>query len=155
MDIKSGCKYPASALSNFAPHPFTFRGIKVASMEGFLQGLKFKSEEMQKHVFTLVGKKAKFKGKKKKWKRDQTLYFQGEPIKRNSKEYQELLDEAYNELAKNEKFKKALLATGEATIKHSIGKRKQSETVLTISEFCGRLMKLRERLQKEQTPEDG
>ena len=44
MDIKSGCKYPASALSNFAPHPFKFRGFNVASMEGFLQGIKFKKQ---------------------------------------------------------------------------------------------------------------
>jgi len=54
MDIKSGCKYPASALSNFAPHPFKFRGFDVASMEGFLQGIKFKSKEMQLHVLALV-----------------------------------------------------------------------------------------------------
>jgi len=64
MNIKSGCKYPASALSNFAPHPFKFRGFDVASMEGLLQGMKFKSKEMQTHVFTLVGKAAKFKGGK-------------------------------------------------------------------------------------------
>jgi len=149
MDIKSGCKYPASALSNFAPHPFEFRGFKVASMEGLLQGLKFKSKEMQAEVFTLVGKKAKFKGKKKNWKRTQTLWFQGQEIKRNSKEYQKLLDEAYDALAKNTKFKAALLATGDAVIKHSIGKRNESETVLTRSEFCSRLTKLRIRLKNE------
>lgn len=43
MDIKSGCGYPASALSNFAPHPFVLDGVYCASMEGFLQSLKFNS----------------------------------------------------------------------------------------------------------------
>ena len=48
-------QYPGRNLSNFFPHPFTFRGIEVASMEGFLQGMKFKSPEMQREVFKLVG----------------------------------------------------------------------------------------------------
>jgi len=45
MDIASGSGWPASSLSNFSPHPFEFRGEKVSSMEGLLQGLKFKSPE--------------------------------------------------------------------------------------------------------------
>ena len=55
MDIGSGKKYPSNALSNFAPHPFTFRGLECASMEGFLQGLKFKDSNVQKYIFSLVG----------------------------------------------------------------------------------------------------
>lgn len=35
-------------------------------MEGLLQSFKFENHEMQKEVCKLVGKKAKFKGKKKK-----------------------------------------------------------------------------------------
>ena len=50
MDIGSGKGYPASALSNFAPHPFVLDGVPIASMEGFLQGLKFSNPEMQKYV---------------------------------------------------------------------------------------------------------
>ena len=66
MDISSKSSYPGGALSNFAPHPFKFRGFEVNSMEGFLQGLKFKSPEMQAEVFKLVGRAAKKKGAKKK-----------------------------------------------------------------------------------------
>lgn len=66
MDIGSSTGYPSSVLSNFAPHSFVFDGVKCASMEGFLQSLKFQDPEMQKHVCTLVGRKAKFKGKRKK-----------------------------------------------------------------------------------------
>ncbi len=148
MDIKSGKGYPAAALSNFAPHGFTLRGIHCASPEGCLQGLKYENPEMQKAIFLLVGIDAKSRGSKKNWKRDQTLYFQGQPIKRDSKEYQDLLDELYDSLFKqNDAARRALLASGDANLTHSIGKQSESETVLTRSEFCGRLMRIREKLK--------
>lgn len=151
MDIKLGSKYPAGALSNLSPHPFTFRGVECNSMEGLLQGLKFKDAEMQKHICTLVGKKAKFSGKKKNWQTSQILWWQGEPIKRDSDEYQELLHEAYTAMfTQNEKARNALLASGKATLKHSIGHTKANETVLTRNEFCSLLTKIRAQLQAEE-----
>jgi len=147
MDIGSGTKYPASSLSNFSPHAFVIDGVECASMEGFLQSLKFKNPEMQIYVCTLVGKKAKFKGKKKKWWRTQTLYWQGKEIDRHSDEYQKLLWKAYSSLSENESFKKALLATGKAVFQHSMGKNDPHRTVLTESEFCGILTKLRKKFK--------
>jgi hypothetical protein len=117
-------------------------------MEGFLQSLKFSNPEMQKEVCKLVGKQAKSKGKKKKWWKDQTLYWQGAAIYRSSDDYQYLLDRAFGALAENASFQKALLATGDAILTHSIGKTKPQETVLTRNEFCSRLMSIRSRLQK-------
>ena len=67
MDIGSRNSYPADSLSNFSPHPFTIDGIECASMEGFLQGLKFKNPDMQIEICKLVGIKAKNKGRKKNW----------------------------------------------------------------------------------------
>ena len=151
MDIKSGKPYPAGALSNFAPHPFKFRGFEVSSMEGFLQGLKFKSPEMQAEIFKKVGIGAKRAGKGKNWQRTQTLWFQGEPIKRDSQEYQDLLDEAYVAMfTQNKKARKALLATGNAVLKHSIGWHKPNETVLTRTEFCSRLMEIRDTIRAQE-----
>lgn len=149
MDIGSGSGYPSSNLSNFSPHGFVVDGVECASMEGFLQSLKFQDPEMQKHVCTLVGKAAKFKGKKKKWWKTQTLYWQGEAIPRDSERYQELLDKAFNALSENSSFKRALLATQNATLTHNMGKKKISETVLTKNEFTSRLTAIRNRLQKE------
>ena len=148
MDIGSGAGYPAASLSNFAPHPFVFRGVECASMEGLLQSFKFASPEMQKYVCTLVGKAAKFKGKKKKWWLTQTLYWEGKEIKRDSQEYQDMLDEAYDALFENEGFRKALAATNGAVLTHCIGNPDMKHTVLTTSEFISRLVKLRDRLQK-------
>lgn len=144
MDIGSGNTYPANSLSNFAPHPFKIDGIICNSMEGFLQSLKFKSEEMQEYVCSLVGYAAKKKGSKKNWQESQTLHWRGIPIKRESKEYQDLLDRAFTELYKNTKFKAALEASGKAVLTHNIGKTDSAKTVLTTREFCSRLTKLRD-----------
>ena len=149
MDIGSGNGFPCATLSNFAPHPFVIDGIECNSMEGFLQSLKFSNPEMQREVCKLVGKAAKFKGKKKKWWRTQTLFWQGVEIPRDSEEYQILLDRAFDALAQNSGFRAALLATGNSVLTHSIGKTKITETVLTRQEFCSRLMKIREQIRKE------
>ena len=98
---------------------------------------------MQNYVCTLVGYKAKSTGKHKEWWRTQTLYWRGQAIDRHSEEYQYLLDRAYDALASNEGFRAALLATGDAVLKHSIGKHSKSQTVLTEQEFCSRLMRIR------------
>lgn len=144
MDIGSGNSYPSNSLSNFAPHPFELDGVLINSAEGFLQSLKFKSPEMQEEVCKLVGYAAKKKGRDKNWQQSQTLYWRGNPIKRDSQEYQDLLDRAYTALYKNTKFKNALDASGNAVLTHSIGKSSEKETVLTKSEFCSRLTKLRD-----------
>lgn len=124
MDISSGSGFPSATLSNFAPHPFVIDGVECNSMEGFLQSLKFSNPEIQKEVCKLVGKAAKFKGKKKKWWRTQTLWWQGVEIARSSEEYQILLDRAFDALAQNSGFRAALLATGNSVLTHSIGKTK-------------------------------
>lgn len=149
MDIKSNKKYPSSALSNFAPHPFELDGVKCSSMEGFLQSLKFKNPAMQEEVCKLVGFAAKKKGSKKNWK--DNLWWRGEPIDRFSDEYQELLDRAYDAMGENSSFRKALLASGDAVLTHSIGKRKKKDTILTVREFCGRLMMLRAKIKYKES----
>jgi predicted NAD-dependent protein-ADP-ribosyltransferase YbiA (DUF1768 family) len=148
MDIGSGKGYPESALSNFTPHPFVLDGIEIASMEGFLQSLKFSNPDMQRHVCTLVGRAAKFKGKRKNWRTSGKLYWQGKEIDRFSQEYQDLLDRAFETMfTTNDSARKALLASGDAVLEHSIGKASPKDTVLTRSEFCSRLTRIRDQLR--------
>ena len=147
MDIGSGKEYPSNDLSNFAPHPFIFDGVQCNSFEGLLQSFKFSSIDMQREVCKLVGKAAKFKGKQKKWWMTQTLYWNGKEYKRDSTEYQELLDRAFDSLSKNDSFRRALLASGDSVLTHEIGKSKENETVLTKREFISRLNKIREKLK--------
>ena len=151
MDISSRNSGAAGKLSNFTPRPFTFRGVECNSMEGLLQALKFKDPDMAAHICTLTGFKAKKAGSKKNWQKTQTLWWAGEPIKRDSQEYQDLLDEAFESLfCGNQKARKTLLSTQNASLTHSIGRSKISETVLTKQEFCSRLMNIRNRLQSEE-----
>ena len=152
MDIGSKKAWPSSALSNFHPRQFIFDGVECASMEGLLQSLKTDKAHIQVEICKLVGLAAKRRGQKrnKAWKSKQTLWWKERPMGRNSQEYQDFLDRAFNALAENEKFKKALLATGNAKLTHKIGKSKKAETCLTEREFCSRLEKIRTRLQKQQ-----
>ena len=64
-----------------------------------------------------------------------------------------LLDRAYIAMAtQNRGFQCALLATQNSVLTHSIGKTKTNETVLTRSEFCSRLTKIRTMLQVGKIP---
>lgn len=147
MDISSRGSYPSNKLSNFAGHRFVIDGVQCNSMEGFLQSLKFKNPDMQREVCLLVGLAAKKKGANKKWKVRGELHWKGQTFKRNSMIYQGLLDKAYFALAtQSQGFRNALKATGVAVLRHSIGRKKESETILTQREFTSRLTKLREKL---------
>lgn len=147
MDVGSKHGYPAGALSNFSPHPFTLDDVYCASMEGFLQGLKFENPAVQAEVCKLVGFAAKKRGsaRTKAWQRVQSLWWRGEKMDRHGEGYQKLLDRAYEAMyAQSDSFRRALAASGKAVLRHSIGWNNPSETVLTVSEFCGRLMRLRD-----------
>ena len=147
VDISSDGRYPGAMLSNFTPYEFTFRGKRFLSMESLLQGLKFETVETQNGVFERVGVKAKLRGKKRKWYLDQRLYWQGIPMKRDSTEYQSLVKEAFEALSQNKDFQKALLATGDKTLYHTMGKTDPTRTILTEEEFCEILTDIRKKLK--------
>lgn len=155
MDIRSKGKYPSNTLSNFAPHPFVLDGVQCQSMEGFLQSLKFDKPHIQVEVCKLTGFAAKKRGSKrtKTWQRVQKLWWNGQIYDRHGEEYQRLLDRAYAALGENEKFKKALLATRDAVLTHSIGHHNDKQTILTEREFVRRLMAIRKVLQWEKEAE--
>ena len=148
IDISSTSKFPAGYLSNFTPYEFTFRGKRFLSMESLLQGLKFETVETQNGVFERVGVKAKLRGKKRKWYLDQTLYWQGTPMKRVSEEYKNIVREAFYALAENIDFQQTLLATGDKRLYHTMGKSDPTRTILTEEEFCGILTEVRTSLKE-------
>lgn len=148
IDISSTSKFPAGYLSNFTPCKFTFRGFDFTSMESLLQGLKFEGVETQNSVFQRVGVKAKLRGKKRKWYLDQTLYWQGTPMKRDSEEYKNIVREAFYALAENIDFQQTLLATGDKRLYHTMGKSDPTRTILTEEGFCGILTEVRTSLKE-------
>lgn len=152
IDIKGNFDYPSCALSNCAKkgyvYGFEFDGVKCHCMEGFLQSLKCSDIEQQEYICSLGWKSAQKEGRAIDWKSSQILWWKGQAIDRHSKEYQELLDRAYEAvMTQNEGYQKALLDTGSAKLVHSIGVKKPECTILTEHEFCSRLMGMRDRIR--------
>jgi predicted NAD-dependent protein-ADP-ribosyltransferase YbiA (DUF1768 family) len=146
MNIGSGNSYPANALSNFSPHPFVLDGVQIISMEGFLQALKFDKPHIQEAVCQLVGRAAKSRGRARNhhWQSRQRLWWKGKEYARDGVPYQQLLTRAYDAMfEQSDSFRRALRATGKATLTHSIGHNDSSKTVLTEREFMLQLHGLR------------
>lgn len=144
-DIKRKGDYPANVLSNFYANAFVLDGVRCASMEGFLQSLKYRNSEKQVKVCALTDTAAKKAGAKKKlWKLTGGLYWRGKRYKRESEEFDGLLMKAYTALAENPEFIKALEAAKGTVLKHTIGKHGKRKTVLTEEEFIGYLNRIRQ-----------
>lgn len=147
IEIYSKGEYPANVLSNFHPNNFVFDDVHCASMEGFLQSLKYRNIKKQREVCGLVGKAAKNAGKRKIiWKLTGNLYWKGQRYKRDSQEFDSLRFSAYEALLSNEQFLAALQHAKGKNIKHSMGKTKKRQTVLTEEEFVGFLNRLLEKI---------
>lgn len=145
IDIKYNSEY--GELSNFSPHPFQMDGVSIASMEGFLQGLKFKSIKRQHNTFAMSDYRAKRVGRRGvRWRFGSQLYYNGKRIDRFSNEYTQLISRAYDSMAEqNEAFRNTLISTNQRTLEHSIGKDDKHKTVLTSTEFINQLNRLRDK----------
>ena len=123
-------------LSNLYPYEFAFRGFQLKSLESFFQGLKFKNPEIQKLIFSYSGTDAYHiqAASDYNWKETGYVYWQGQAIKRDSVEYDLLVDEAYISLAQNPLYRQALKNVTKPLI-HSMGKVSKEETLLTRYEF--------------------
>lgn len=153
IDIHSKGKYSpdddtkkiAIELSNFTEHHFTLDGVECASMEGFLQSLKYLCPKKQREICKLTGKVAKEAGDGKKlWKLTHTAFWQGKCYDRLSPEFRELIFRAYSAMyEKNASFREALAASRGAKLCHSIGEPNPKKTILTEREFLCMLYRLR------------
>ena len=142
INIRSKAKYPACALSNFAPHAFHIYGAKVQCMESFLQSLKSSDPFVQKQIWDLTAREAKRIGGKQEWNR--YLYWRGKPIDRFSKEYFFFIKTAYQHMFDQcPAFREALRSSKGSLLLHTIGKNRRSKTVLTQLEFVKILNGLR------------
>ncbi|MBO5394357.1 MAG: hypothetical protein J6A28_00435 [Clostridia bacterium] len=140
-------------LSNLYPHSFKFRGKRVASIEGVLQGIKYKDKKLQNEILKYSGLDAyhtRACNSQDFWGSDGLLYWQGKPMKRDSQVYQKFLDELYICASACPVYKKALLSTGDKYLLHHIGNEDVTQTVLTRYEYELRMAALREFLRKEE-----
>ena len=152
INIGYNFKYSlARCLSNLYPLSFKFRGKKVASIEGVLQGIKYKDKKIQNLILRYSGVDAyhtRSANTNNFWGTDGILYWQGKPMNRHSEEYQLFLDELYVSALNNPIYKSALMATGNKYLLHHIGNTNPSETVLTREEYEQRLNTLKEFAKK-------
>ena len=139
--------YPAFMLSRYEPYKFMFRGKEFLSIISLLQGLKYRDVEEQNRVFEKVGINPEAKRARSNWQESQTLYWQGQPMGRHSREYKDFINEAYTALAANKDFREALLATGRKRLYNAYALTDPSQTVLTGQEQCRALMRLRKKLK--------
>ena len=127
--------YP-KLLSNLFPYDFRFKGYKLHSLESFYQAIKFPSVRLQKKLFKYSGKEALVlkEATDYNWRETGYIYFKGKPIKRDSVEYDNLIDELYISAIQNTFYRNAL-KNCPLPIIHAIGEETKEETVLTRYEF--------------------
>ena len=123
-------------LSNLYPYEFKFRGKKLNSIESFFQGIKFKDKEVQNYVFSYFGINAVYikEASDYDWKESGIIYWQGKPINRFDKEYENLVDELYISAIQNPLYRSVLLKCNKPII-HAIGKEDKKDTTFTRYEF--------------------
>lgn len=128
-------KYP-KLLSNLFPYKFRFKGYTLNSIECFFQGIKFKNKKTQKKLFKYSGKEALVLQETStyNWKETGIVYWRGKEIKRNSDEYDNLIDELYISAIQNEFYRNAI-KNCKLPIVHFIGENSKNDTVFTRYEF--------------------
>ena len=141
-------------LSNLFPYNFKFRGKKLASIENFFQGIKFKDKKTQNYVFTYYGTQAVHikAASSYDWKETGEIYWQGKAIKRKSKEYELLIDELYISAIQNPLYRN-ILSNCDKQIIHSIGENDKKETTFTRYEFEFELNCLKDFIQSKNKKE--
>ena len=123
-------------LSNLFPYKFKFKGFKLSSIESFFQGIKFPDKKMQKKLFKYSGKEALVLQETTdyNWKETGIVYFNGQKIKRDSQEYDNIIDELYISAIQN-KFYRNAIKNCKLPIVHVMGEINKSNTVFTRYEF--------------------
>lgn len=138
-------------LSNLFPYEFEFKGRTLHSIECFFQGIKFKDEYMQNELLKYSGKEALVLKETTdyNWKETGIVYWNGQPIKRDSSEYDELVVELYVSAIQN-KFYRNAIKNCKLPIIHAIGEVDKNKTVFTRYEFEHMLNALHEYLKSEE-----
>ena len=126
----------SKVLSNLFHYEFVFRGKNLRSIEGFFQGIKFKDVEMQNMVLEYSGIESNCikVAAERDWKEAGIIYWQGKEIKRDSIEYDEMVDELYISAIQNPLYRNILKKIDKPII-HSIGEENKENTVFTRYEF--------------------
>lgn len=142
-------RHPEDILSNKCTNDFCFDGVQCTSMENFLQSLKYKDAEIQLKI--CIADVWQLKDYDSiEWQKEQTLWWKGRPIKRQSIKYRNLIYDAYCEMYLwCGRFRDSLMRTDHRTLRYDSGHCNPQECVQTDKEFIGVLSKLRRKKRME------
>lgn len=133
----------ARRLSNFSDDSFVLDGERLASVEGFIQGIKFfPGHATRRQAFESVGVEAKRLGRKA----ERFFVWWGNlAIPYGSSEHHKLIERAIRaKFEQNKTAMDALLATRGMTLIHDLGYPDPPNTSLPAEVFCEILTRIRE-----------
>lgn len=133
------------ALSNFVLSPFVFGGRLFASIEGFIQGIKFpESDARRERAFTLSAWDAKNLGGEASL---EGVYWAGERLPYGSAPHHELIAAAIRaRIQQSEGLRQALISTRGQALVHETGAPDSPRTSLPTPVFCRIMNELRDEL---------
>ncbi len=134
----------ARLLSNFANRPFRINGHMTASVEGFIQGIKFPfDDERRERAFASVGGYAKSFSL---WAPKRRVWWNGFEREYGSQEHIELIAFAISaKFDQNSDCMNALLATKGLRLTHQTSEPESPDTSLPAAVFCEILTALRDK----------
>lgn len=133
------------ALSNFVLSPFVFGGRLFASIEGFIQGIKFAEQDARRErAFTLSAWDAKTLGGEAEL---ECVYWQGERLPYGSAQHHQLIEAAIRaRIKQSEGLRQALISTRDYELVHETGAPDSPRTSLPTPVFCRIMNDLRDEL---------
>lgn len=144
----------ARKLSNFSKDRFVIDGMEMASVEGFVQGIKFpelpEEDSRREIAFRLAGFEAKRVGNEAAEFGYEFVWWKGKAIKYGSAEHYALNERAIRaKFEQNPEAMEALLSTKGKKIIHELGGEESKTTCLPKAVFCDILTRMREERLKE------
>lgn len=154
--VADSSDWRARLLSNFAATPFVLGGQSFASVEGFIQGIKFPfGDARRRRTFALAGISAKKMGREAARDYGSDFYervyvwWDGEAINYGSVFHQVVIFQAIvAKVIQNPKVREALLATSDLDLIHDLGHPESARTSLPAAVFTDFLTALREELSQ-------
>jgi predicted NAD-dependent protein-ADP-ribosyltransferase YbiA (DUF1768 family) len=143
FNITSGSRNANSRLlSNFAARPFRYGETMMASVEGFIQGIKYPyRHEGRERAFAASGPYAKSLSPSDS---QPYVWWSGAKIVYGTQQHHEVIAGAIRaKFEQNPDCRNALMATGTRTLMHDTGTPESPHTSLPAHVFCGILKHLR------------
>jgi predicted NAD-dependent protein-ADP-ribosyltransferase YbiA (DUF1768 family) len=138
-------------ISNLAHSPFVLDGVKLASIEGFHQGIKFRDQAKQKAVFKLVGNEARQARIEANKKADGFVYWKGRAIVNQSEGYHRLYRRALlAKFTQHQPSREALVSTGDALLEHRLPRQGKRAVGAAPSRSIQMLYEIRQKLLKRE-----